>query len=168
MNPHDHNVMITSGPNSWLVARTDRDQADAETVISSLGAVLNRWLNHASPAGLRGVSQTLHASPSGGRFVIGAARPIVAMASRERPPTPLGLVVLGSSEQSPFLRRVRASRPWFLSVTFEWHGGIVYLPWPTHFASVLGAECSSDLELDWLLLEQHAEERAAAKGARRA
>lgn len=155
MNPHDHNIRVLPGPNSWLVQRTDRDAAEAAEAIGSLGAFLNRVLNQASPAGLRGVFQMLHASATGGRFVIGAARPIVVAADRERPPVPVGLEVDGKSDGSALLRRVRAIRPWFLSVTFEWHGGTVQLPWPHHFASVLGSENVSDLDLDWLVLESH-------------
>lgn len=155
VNPHDHNVRVRPGPNSWLVQRTDRDGADASAATSSLGAFLNRVLNHASPAGLRGIFQTLHTSSTGGRFVIGAARPIVVHPSQERPPVPEGLEVDGKSDGSALLRRVRAIRPWYLAVTFEWHGGLVQLPWPQHFATVLGSENASDLDLDWLLLESH-------------
>ncbi len=155
MNAHDHNVCIVSGSNSWLVARTDRDAADEERAIASFGAVLNKWLNHASPAGLRGIFQTLHTSATGGRFVVGAARPALVTVSRERPPPPEGLIVVGKNEGSPFARRVRASRPWYLSCVFEWHGGTIFLPWLHHVTPPLGSDCSSDLELDWLLLATH-------------
>ena len=156
MNPHDHNVRVRPGPNSWLVQRTDRDAAEAADAITSLGSFLNRVLQLPSPAGLRGIFQCLHASATGGRFVIGAARPIVvAGGDRERPPVPEGLEVDCRSDGTALLRRVRAIRPWFLSLTFEWHGGAVQLPWPQHFATVLGSESSSDLDLDWLLLESH-------------
>lgn len=157
MNPHDHNVRIRVGQNSWLVQRTDRDAADASDAVESLGAALNRWLNQASPAGLRGVFSTLHASSTGGRFVIGAARPILCQVHRDRPPPPEGLVIDGKNEHSPLPRRVRALRPWYLSLTFDWKGGPISIPWPHHFASVLGSTCSSDLDLDWLLLESHEE-----------
>lgn len=157
MNPHDHNVKIRPGPNSWLVQRTDRDAADAAAAVASVCSVLSRWLCHASPAGLRGVVQSLHASSTGGRFVVGAARPVLVSVARERPPVPAGLVVAGRSDGSALVRRVRGPRPWYLSVTFEWHGGVVFLPWPTHFACVLGSDYVSDLDLDWLLLEQHEE-----------
>jgi hypothetical protein len=157
MNAHDHNVVIRPGSNSWLVQRTDRDAADAADAIASLGSFLNGLLNHASPAGLRGIFQMLHATATGGRFVIGAARPIVAFAIRERPPPPEGLDVEGRSDGSAIARRVRALRPWFLPMTFEWHGGKVLLPWPQHFACVRGSESVSDLDLDWLLLESHKE-----------
>lgn len=152
-------MRINHGGNSWLIARTDRDAADAGGAVASVGAFLSRVLNHASPAGLRGVFQTLHTSHTGGRFVIGAARPILVNASREKPAAPDGLVLAGSNASNPFPRRVRALRPWFLAVTFEWHGGVIHLPWPNHFSSVLGSECSSDTELDWLLLETHEEKR---------
>lgn len=155
MNPHDHNVRVNAGPNSWLVQRTDRDGAEAAEALESCGAFLNRVLNQASPAGLRGVFQLLHASATGARFVIGAARPIVAHADRERPPMPDGLEVDGRSDGSSILRRVRALRPWFVALTFDWKGGPVQLPWPQHFACVLGSENASDLDLDWLLLESH-------------
>ena len=155
MNPHDNNVRIVPGSNSWLVVRTDRDAADAGSAISSLGAVLSAWLNYAGPAGLRGVFQTLHTSASGGRFVVGAARPVLAQVSRDRPPVPQGLTIEARAEDSPFLRRVRALQPWYLSIVFEWHGGPVALPWPIHFAAPLGSSCHSDMDLDWLLLEQH-------------
>ncbi|MDE1994796.1 MAG: hypothetical protein KGI75_19995 [Rhizobiaceae bacterium] len=161
MNPHDHNVRVLPGPNSWLVQRTDRDQAEAAEAVSSLGAFLNRVLNQASPAGLRGVFQLLHATATGGRFVIGAARPIIVQPHRERPPLPVGLEIDGKSDGSALLRRVRAIQPWFLSVTFEWHGGTTVLPWPQHFAHVLGSENASDIELDWLLLESHKGKRYA-------
>ncbi len=155
MNPHGHNVRIRRGPNSWLVTRTDRDAADAGDAISSLGHFLNRILNPASPAGFRGVFQEIHATATGGRFVIGAARPIIVQAERDRPSVPDGLAVDGESNGSPRPRRVRALRPWFLSMAFEWHGSDVSIAWPQHFANVLGCEHSSDLDLDWLLLESH-------------
>ncbi len=154
MNPHDHNVVIHPGSNAWLVTRTDRDEAERSNVITSAGAILNRWLNQASPAGLRGVFQTLQASPTGGRFVIGAARPILVTATRTRPATPEGLRVVNHVQKSGFPRSVRAKEPWFLQVVFEWHGGKVELPWLQHFGPVLGSELASDTELDWLLLEQ--------------
>lgn len=155
MNAHAHNVRVRPGPNSWLVQRTDRDAADAGDAIASLGSFLNRVLQFPSPAGLRGIFQVLHTSATGGRFVIGAARPIVVHPTAERPAVPEGLEVDCRSDDTSLLRRVRAIRPWFLAVTFEWHGGLVQLPWPQHFASVLGSEASSDLDLDWLLLESH-------------
>lgn len=154
VNPHDHNVSVRPGPNAWLIARTDRDQAERIDAIVSVAAFLNRVLSNAGPAGLRGVFQTLHTSATGGRFVIGAARPILVTASRTRPEPPSGLVVNGRSDGSALIRRVRAIEPWFLSVLFEWHGAAVKLPWPHQVASVLGSELSSDLELDWLLLEE--------------
>lgn len=153
MNPHDHNVTIHPGKNAWLVSRTDRDEAERSTVIESAGAFLNRCLNQASPAGFRGVFQVLQASGAGGRFVIGAARPIMVTATRTRPEPPEGLRVAAHSAQS-FPRSVRAKEPWFLQVVFEWHGGLVRLPWLQHFGPVLGSELASDTELDWLLLEQ--------------
>ncbi len=159
MNAHNHNVSVRPGPNSWLVQRTDRDAAAAADALGSLGTFLNRVLQLPSPAGLRGIFQLLHVSPTGARFVIGAARPIVAVPARTKPPLPEGLTLDGRSDGSPLVRRVRAAQPWFLAVTFEWHGGAVQLPWPQHFACVLGAENESDLELDWLLLESHKEGR---------
>jgi hypothetical protein len=153
MNPHDHNVSVRPGPNAWLLARTDRDQAERVDAVISVGTFLNRVLNNASPAGLRGVFQTLHTSATGGRFVIGAARPLLVTASRTRPDPPEGLKVLGASTDSPLLLRVRALAPWYVSALFEWHGSAVKLPWPRQFSAVLGSELSSDLDLDWLLLE---------------
>lgn len=154
-SPHDHNVRIKPGSNAWLIQRTDRDEAERSQVIESAGHFLNRFLNNASPAGLRGIFQTLHVSAIGGRFVIGAARPILVTANDQRPTRPDGLRVAGSSSIPGGLpRRVRALKPWFVSVVFEWHGGEVKLPWPQHAAHVLGSELVSDLELDWLLLEQ--------------
>lgn len=153
MNPHAHNVTIKHGPNSWLVQRTDRDEADRAAVIESAGAFLNRVLNNASPAGYRGVFQLLSASPTGGRFVIGAARPILVTVNDSRPTRPDGLQVTGASTDGGLPRIVRARKPWFLQIIFEWHGGTVKLPWPQHFGAVLGSELASETELDWLLLE---------------
>ena len=155
MNPHDHNARVKPGPNSWLVQRTDRDAADAGEAITSLGSFMNHVLQYASSAGLRGVFQVLHTSHTGGRFVVGAARPILAQAHRDRPPVPEGLVLACSLGEAPPLRRVRALRPWYLSVTFDWHAGLAQLSWPHHFAQVLGSNDRSDLDLDWLLLETH-------------
>jgi hypothetical protein len=156
MNPHEHNLKLAIGENAWLLTRTDRDEAERSTVIESAGAFLNRCLNQASPAGFRGVFQTLHTNPTGGRFVIGAARPILVTAVRTRPPTPEGLRIQNSVEKGQFARRVRAKEPWFLSVIFTWHGAATAIPWPQHFGSVLGSELASDTELDWLVLEQWA------------
>ncbi len=155
MNPHDHNVTIVRGSNSWLVQRTDRDQAERSTVIESCGAFLNKILNHASPAGLRGIFQVLDVNATGGRFVIGAARPILVTANDSLPERPSGLKPSATSSDGGLPRRVRALKPWYLQVVFEWHGGTVKLPWPQHFGAVLGSELSSSSELDWLLLEQH-------------
>ncbi len=154
MNPHDHNVQILKGQNAWLVQRTDRDEAERAAVIESAGAFLNRVLNQASPAGYRGIYQVLSVSATGGRFVIGAARPLLVTANDSLPERPAGLKVGGSSDAGGLARRVRAVKPWYLQVVFEWHGGPVKLPWPQHFGAVLGSELTSDIELDWLLLEQ--------------
>jgi hypothetical protein len=145
-------------PNAWLVSRTDRDQAERIDAIVSVGAFLNRVLSNAGPAGLRGVFQTLHTSATGGRFVIGAARPILVTASRTRAEPPPGLRVAANCTDNALVRRVRALEPWFVSVLFEWHGSPVKLPWPHQVAHVLGSELASDLELDWLLLEELIEE----------
>lgn len=154
-NPHDHNVVIRPGSNSWLIQRTDRDEAERSTVIESTGAFLNRFLQNVSAAGYRGVFQTLSVSPTGGRFVIGAARPILVTVNDARPTRPDGLQVSGASTDGHIARRVRAVKPWFVQVVFEWHSGIVKLPWPQHFGSVLGSELASYTELDWLLIESH-------------
>ncbi|HEY2405592.1 MAG TPA: hypothetical protein VGI10_06305 [Polyangiaceae bacterium] len=154
MSPHDHNVKLVHGENAWLIARTDRDDAERSTVIESAGAFLNRTLNHASPAGFRGVFQILSSSPTGGRFVIGAARPILVTCTRVRPQVPERLRVASNVEKGMLPRKVAGKEPWFLSVIFTWHGGPVALPWPQHFGLVLGSELGSDTELDWLLLEQ--------------
>jgi hypothetical protein len=154
-SPHDHIVVVRPGSNSWLLARTDRDAAERSTVIESSGAFLNRVLNQASPAGLRGIFQILQVGPTGGRFVIGAARPMLVTANDQRPERPEGLARDRQSTDGLIPRRVRALKPWFLQVVFEWHGGIVKLPWPQHFGAVLGSELESDVELDWLLLESH-------------
>jgi hypothetical protein len=148
-------VKINAGENSWLIARTDRDAADEAVAVASVGAALSKWLQHASPAGLRGIFQTLAASPAGGRFVIGAARPVLVTIARERPPTPEGLVVSGKLEEGMLPRRVRAVRPWYLSCVFEWHGGVTYLPWCSHVTPPLGSESANELDLDWLLLATH-------------
>jgi hypothetical protein len=153
MNPHDHNVVIRKGSNAWLVQRTDRDEASSSSVIESCAHFLNRSLNQASPAGFRGVFQQIHVSSSSGRFVIGAARPILVTAHDARPTRPDGLRTLATSADGQVPRRVRAVKPWYLQIVFEWHGGEVRLPWPQHAAHVLGSELVSDLELDWLLLE---------------
>ncbi|HXJ69880.1 MAG TPA: hypothetical protein VNM39_13300 [Verrucomicrobiae bacterium] len=154
MSPHNHNVKLVHGENSWLIARTDRDDAERSTVIESCGHALNRWLNNASPAGFRGVFQTLSTSPTGGRFVIGAARPILVTAARTRPAVPEGLRVASNVEKGQLPRRVAGKEPWYLSAVFTWHGPAIALPWPQHFGPVLGSELASDTELDWLLLEQ--------------
>ncbi len=154
-SPHDHVVEVRPGSNSWLVVRTDRDCAERSNVIESAGAFLNRTLNQASPAGLRGIFQILQAGPTGGRFVIGAARPILVTVNAERPERPEGLARDRQSTDGGIPRRVRAGKPWFLQVVFEWHGGVVRLPWPQHFAEVLGCQLTNDTELDWLLLESH-------------
>lgn len=155
MNAHGHNLKIVPGKNAWLVQRTDRDDTSAAGAVASSAAVFSRWLNQASPAGLRGMSQTLQATPQGGRFVVGAARPLLVQVSDVRPVTPPeGLRISARASDGQLARAVRARRPWYLSVVFEWHGGPVSIPWPGHFGAVLGSECSSEVDLDWLVLER--------------
>ncbi len=154
MSPHDHNVKLAHGENAWLLARTDRDDAERSTVIESAGSFLNRCLNQASPAGYRGVFQILSTSPTGGRFVIGAARPILVTTTRTRPSVPESLRTLNTVQKGQLPKKVAGKEPWYLSVIFTWHGNAIALPWPQHFGPVLGSELASDTELDWLLLEQ--------------
>lgn len=145
----DDRVLIRHGANSWLIARTDRDEADRDAVIQSAGQILGHWLNFSSPAGYRGIFQVLHQSAAGARLVIGAARPLLISIGKD----PAELEhdrELGASAIDRQVLRVGA--PWQVRADFEWLGPDTRIAWPFHSAAVHGATSLNDMALDWLLL----------------
>lgn len=155
----DDRILVREGGNSWLIARTDRDDADRDSVIEGAGQILARWLNGPSPMGYRGIFQVLHRSAAGARLVIGAARPVLITIGRDASIAPPGDPELGVSAIDREVLRMNARAPglgegpgWFVRADFEWLASDTRLPWPYHAAAVLGTESLNDRGLDWLLV----------------
>jgi hypothetical protein len=145
----DDRVLIRHGGNSWLIARTDRDEADRDAVIQSAGQILCAWLNLCSPLGFRGIFQVLHQSAAGARLVIGAARPMLITIGKD----PHELEHDPDVGSSAIERRVLAlGSPWQVRADFDWQAGDTRINWPFAAAHVLGSASLNDLALDWLLL----------------
>ncbi len=146
----DDRILVREGGNSWLIARTDRDDADRDSVIEGAGQVLARWLNGPSPMGYRGIFQVLHRSAAGARLVIGAARPVLITIGRDEEIAPPGDPALGVSAIERSV--LRSGTGWFVRADFEWLASDTKIPWPYHAAAVLGTESLNDHGLDWLLV----------------
>lgn len=162
----DDRVLIRHGANSWLLARTDRDEADRDAVIQSAGLILGHWLNFSSPAGFRGIFQVLHQSAAGARLVIGAARPMLISIAKDA----AELEHDAELGESAIERQVlRLDTPWQVRADFDWHGGDTRIAWPFHSSAVHGSTSLNDLALDWLLLAARRPpppERASSGAAR--
>lgn len=154
MSHLDDKLLIKRGGNSWRILRTDRDDADRDSVLAGAGQVLAYWLNLASPTGLRGIYQVLHASASGARLVIGGARPMLITVDRDAPKPPAHDAELGV----PAIDRavLVAKLPWQVRADFDWQGGDVKIGWPFQCAPVLGSQSLNDAALDWLLVSASA------------
>jgi hypothetical protein len=144
------------GRNAWLLARTDRDSVTAAEAIQTGGAVLKRFLGNASPLGSRSIFEVVQ-SPKGpsdvGRFVIGAARPVLVTASQgDRPFLETGDLV-GRVEECAAVRSVAATNPWWVVVNFDWRGPETKIAWPHRAVNALGFESDDPFARDWLLLE---------------
>jgi len=152
----DDKVTIKAGRNAWLFARTDRDAVDRADAIQTGGALLKRVLGNASPLGSRSIFEVVQ-SPKGpadvGRFIIGAARPVLITATQDdRPVLPLGDLI-GRHEDCEAFRNVVAKRVWWVSVEFDWRGPDTVIDWPHRAVNVLGFESDDPLARDWLLVE---------------
>lgn len=152
----DDKVTIKPGRNAWLFARTDRDAVDRSEAIQTGGALLKRVLGNASPLGSRSIFEVVQ-SPKGpsdvGRFVIGAARPVLVTATQDdRPFLPVGDLA-GRAEDCKAIRAIKAERPWWVSVEFDWRGPDTVIDWPHRAVNALGFETDEPLALDWLLIE---------------
>ncbi len=163
MGCENDEITLKSGRNIWVLARTDRDGADLETVLQTAGAVLSRFLGRASPSGTRSIFEVLQ-SPKGeedtARFVIGAARPVVVEAFQaDSPETALQQRPLLSEdepiarfEECPTIRTVKAERPWYVTAEFDWRAPTTKAAWPRRAVGPLGFPVDTDHGLDWLLL----------------
>lgn len=166
-------VTISPGRNVWVLARTDRDAADLEDVLQTTGGVLKRFLGKASPSGTRSIFEVLQSpkdDPHQARFVIGAARPVLAdafqassplAALEEQPKIPEGERT-DYFAQCPTPRSIAAQRPWFVTVEFDWRGKTTRIDWPRRAINFLGIPHDTDHGNDWLLIaaghQGHAQE----------
>lgn len=155
----DDQVTIRHGRNAWLLVRTDRDAPTPEDAVQTAGAFLNKVLQPASPPADRNPLQVLQSplengGPFAGRFVIGAARPVVVRAFQVRdvlsPPQPAGATERHTDCARPLA--VRAKKPWFVLVGFDWRAPDVRVSWPKRAVNFIGIPRDTDLENDWLLL----------------
>lgn len=145
-------MQIVPGRNRWIIARTDRDNVQADGVRLTALVVLKLWLQGASPVGMRAV----YTEHPGQLYAIGAAR----LLSLEVSEKPLELERLPSSqrfEDCPTVRVVNARSPWWLRISFQWHGPLVTRAWPRLSVNAIGIEDSNDQGLDWLLIEAGSE-----------
>jgi len=145
-------VRIVTGRNRWIVQRTDRDNAQPDAVKLTALVVLKLWLQGASPVSMRSV----YAEHPGGLYAIGAARLVAIDVSAK----PFELEPLPSSHtfaDCPVVRVVNARAPWWLRVSFQWHGPQTVRTWPRMSVNAIGIEDDNDQGLDWLLIEAGAE-----------
>ena len=145
-------VSIYPGRNVWLFARTDRDAPSYEDVIQTCAAYLSRIIGERSP------EEIISTAP--GRYIIGAARPVLISAEQaplDAPATARPSIegsVHGRYESCPDVYVLQADRTWWASVRFDWRGPQTERPWPARSVSWLGIPSSGPgVELDWLLVE---------------
>lgn len=144
-------VTIAPGRNFWTFARTDRDGATEEDVRQSAVALMWRLLGDGTPYELLPIPS----APGVTGAVIGAARPVVISAVRgsQFPALQEGQLV-GRAQDCPELQLVKASKPWFVYVGFDWRSGATTIPWPALEVSALGLRSwGPGDQLDWLLFE---------------
>jgi hypothetical protein len=150
MSALDDKLMIRKGGNSWRILRTDRDDADRDSVLQGAGQVLCHWLNLPSPTGYRGIFQILHMSANGARLVVAAARPMLITVERSDGAKVMHDRELGiSAIDRAVLVRERA---WAIRADFDWQGHDQKIAWPYQCAAVLGSSSLNDAALDWLLI----------------
>lgn len=153
----DCKLTIPRGANRWVIARTDRDGATRDEVITTAGAFLGRILSNASPPGQRSPFDKLPGFDD--RFIVGAARPIdiidaeqpnssAEAAQLARP----GGELLARFTDCAVIRTVAAERPWIVIADFDWRAPSTEVPWPRRRVSDLGIPSAADNDLDWLVL----------------
>lgn len=156
-------VTIRPGRNVWLLARTDRDAADLEGVLTTTGGVLKRFLGRASPSGTRSIFEVLQSpkdDPHMARFVIGAARPVLVDAVQASSPEQAikDQPIIPSANRTdyftecPVVRTIAAQRPWFVCVEFDWRGQTTRIAWPRRAVNFLGIPFDTQHGNDWLLI----------------
>lgn len=156
-------LRIRPGRNVWVLARTDRDAANKESVLDTAGAVLKRFLGRASPSGTRSIFEVLQSpkdDPHDARFVIGAARPVLVDAVQASSPTAAlaEQPIIPRDERTDYFsecptpRSVAAQRPWFVTVLFDWRAPTKTIAWPRRSVDFLGIPQDTDHGNDWLLL----------------
>jgi len=144
-------VTIFPGRNVWLLARTDRDAPSYEDVIQTCAAYLSRVFGERSP------EEIISTAP--GRYIIGAARPVLIDAEQTaidaaatfRPQ--IEGAVHGRYENCPEVYVVRADRTWWVMVGFDWRGPTTQREWPARSVNWLGIPSTGPgVDLDWLLV----------------
>lgn len=150
-------VKVVSGRNMWLLARTDRDGASEEDVLQSAVAFLQTVI------GEQAKPYELIQIPDGrtdvATAVIGNARPVVVTAKRGPkgglPPGPPLQGVLQSRQQDcDEIYTVKATRPWWVKVGFDWRASDRTIPWPRLRVNAIGLrDRETQFDNDWLLVE---------------
>lgn len=148
-------LQVRTGRNVWLLARTDRDGATETEVLQTAVSFVHGVLE----GGLVEHLQVPDGRPDVATAVIGAARPVVITAVRGgrdgiyRGPLP-GELTARAQNCPGELMQVRATRPWFLRVGFDWRGADTTIDWPRLQVSWVGTRHRKEVtENDWLLVE---------------
>lgn len=145
-------ITIRPGRNVWLLGRTDRDAPTYADVVQTAAAFLSRVFGERSPEEV--ISTAL------GRYIIGAARPVLIEALQTPPgksPLDVRPALEGSRiarrEDCETLRTVKADRLWWVVARFDWRGPRTARDWPARAVNWLGIPSRPDHDLDWLLIE---------------
>lgn len=154
--------MFTLGPGHhlWIWARTDRDAPTPDGVLDSAAALMARILDQ-RPGIMPGSSGALLSErrPDGvQRYALGAARPVdVSRLDQRPPPLPAATAIRVSAEDQDRPFAVKATRPIFVAVDFDWRGPVLQLAeWPRRKVNVFGFPVDDPMSLDWLLLDAYA------------
>lgn len=166
----DDRLLVRPGRNVWLLVRTDRDAASKDEAVQSAGAFLSRVLGRASPQGWDQTQFLQAPEPPGdalAEFYMGAARPVLVLSAGQQWPGMEwheGGTRLGRSIECKGTRLVKADRPWYLVVAFDWRGPDTWIPWPASFVNFIGVRASDTrrTDLDWLVNEAYYEGEAQA------
>lgn len=153
----DCKVPVMAGRNAWLIVRTDRDGASESEVLQSAVAFLQQVLGEPlSPfevVTLPGsTDQVAYAS-------LGKARPVVVTAERGDKSgfhngAALPGQLMGRGQDCDPLPHVKATRPWWVRVGFDWRGSDEWRDWPMLRVSGIGMRSWGEPEgNDWLLVE---------------
>lgn len=150
-------LTIHSGRNTWLLARTDRDGATEEEVLQSAVAFMHEVIG--DPLKPYETIQLPDGRDDVATAIVGNARPMVLSAYRgdksgiyDGRPLPGGTVRRAQDCAEDY--RVRATRPWWVRVAFDWRASDKVIRWPALEVNWWGYRSrGANPEADWILAE---------------